>query len=203
MSLLATQQDFEPATPEEGASALYYDPQNGGGYSYIMANTFIVRINELKRRFAPNGQKLAIWGCGFGDLVQLAVDVGYDAHGYDASSYAISRAQALHSAISARFHLRDALFSNDMTPARRDAGLQGAQRFALLVTEDLLDCMSDAEIGITLPLLRNICTTNLLHIITVPNMPPYDNRINWKTADEWKALLSPPDIVALADGTVI
>lgn len=204
MSLLAQRTDFEPANPTEGAGALYYDPNNGNGYSEIMANTITVRLNNLRQRFAPNNQKTAIWGSGFGSLVNLAVAAGYDAHGYDASQYAIDKAVALYPAISTRFHLRDALVSTDMTPARRDAGLQGAQRFAILVTEDLLDCMSDAEINTALPLLRGICSANLLHIITPPN-PPYtgDPRVNWKTIDQWKALLSPPDVVALPDGTVV
>lgn len=207
MSLLARQQDFEPATPEEGAQALYYAQISGEGYDCEgMRTTIQMRIDSLKNRFAPNNQKLAIWGCGWGWLVNLAVQAGYDAHGYDASQYAITKAQSLYPAISGRFHLRDALLSGDMTPSRRDAGLQGAQRFALLVTEDLLECMSDAEISTCLPLLRGICTANLLHIIT--ELDPWgqengaDPRVNWKTMAQWKALLSPPDIVANALGVV-
>lgn len=205
MSLLATQQDFEPATPEEGAAALYYAPVSGEGYDCEgMRTTIQMRIDALKGRFAPSNQKLAIWGCGWGWLVNLAVTAGYDAHGYDASQYAITKAQALYPALSARFHLRNALLNADMTPARRDAGLTGNQRFALLVTEDLLECMSDAEITTTLPLLRGICSANLLHIVTPSNPGSYmDSRVNWKTAAQWHALLTPPDVVTDAVGNVL
>jgi hypothetical protein len=208
VSLLATRQDFEPANPAEGAAALYYAPVSGEGYDCEgMRTTLQLRIDSLKGRFAPSNQKLAVWGCGWGWLVDLAVTAGYDAHGYDASQYAITKAQASFPALSGRFHLRDALVSADMTPARRDAGLQGAQRFALLVTEDLLECMSDAEIAVTLPLLRGICSANLGHIVTP--LDPWGQAhgarqdVNWKTYQQWKALLSPPDLVIGADGATV
>lgn len=199
MSLLARREDFEPANPTEGATALYYSPATGAGYE-AMAATFQLRIDSLRGRFAPSGQKTAIWGCGFGALVSLAVAAGYDAHGYDASQYALDRGAALYPAIASRLHLRSALVSGDMTPSRRDAGLQGAQRFALLVTEDLLECMSDAEIATCLPLLRGICSANLGHIVTPLDPWGYDQglsdpRVNWKTVAQWKALLTPPDLV--------
>jgi hypothetical protein len=89
MSLLATQQDFEPANATESASALYYQPADGSG-CVIDFPYFQARIDSLKGRFAPNNQKLAIWGCGWGSLVNLCVTAGYDAYGFDASAYAIS-----------------------------------------------------------------------------------------------------------------
>jgi hypothetical protein len=201
MSLIATRQDFEPANATEGATALYYEPS--GGFGYRQYPFFQARINSLIGRAAPNNQKLAIWGCGFGYLVQLAVTAGYDAHGYDSSAYAISRGQALLPSIAARLHQRDALVSGDMTPSRRDAGLAGAQKFALLVTEDLLPCMSDAEISTTLPLLRGICNANLLHIVTPDPGGQKDLRINWKTADQWHTLLSPPDVAYDAEKDLV
>lgn len=206
MSLLATQQDFEPATPEEGSTALYYDSQTGASYFTDpgMIETFRLRIESLRGRFAPNNQKLAIWGCGPGRLVSLAVTAGYDAHGYDASQWAITRGSEMYPAIASRLHLRNATIFSDMTPARRDAGLQGAQRFALLLTDDLFTCLTDAEIAISLPLLRGICTANLGHIVTP--LDPYGQAhgvrqdVNWKTVAQWKTLLSPPDFVLDANG---
>lgn len=206
MSLFATQQDFEPATPEEGASALYYEPGNADGITgYRDFEAFTERVNQLKQRLAPNGQKAAIWGCGFGYMVRWATDAGYDAHGFDASAYAIGRGQTLLPNYAGRLHIRNALLSADMTPARRDAGLQGAQRFSLLVTEDLLTCMSDQEISVCLPLLRGICSTNLGHIVTPLEQAGEnrDSRINWKTIAEWKAIVSPPDILLGVNGEVL
>lgn len=203
--LLARREDFEPANPTEGASALYYSID---GVGYREYQFFQLRIDALKGRFAPNNQKLAIWGCGWGYLVNLAVQAGYDAFGYDASSYAITKAKALFPTLAARFFLRSALVSGDMTPARRDAGLQGAQRFALLVTEDMLTCFTDVEITTSLTNLRGICSTNLGHIVTP--LDPWnvergtaDPRINWKTYDQWKALLTPPDYVIGQNGETV
>jgi hypothetical protein len=202
LSLLAQRPDFEPATPAEGSSALYYNPADGGGYHEYPF--FAARVAQLRGFAAPNNQKLAVWGCGFGYLVNQCVAAGYDAHGYDASSYAITRGQALLPAIAARLHVRSALVSGDMTPARRDAGLQGAQKFALLVTEDLLTCMSDPEITTALTNLRGVCSANLLHILTLADATTaQDSRLNWKTAAAWKARLSPPDVVADENGTVV
>jgi hypothetical protein len=206
VSLLAARQDFEPANPTEGASALYYVPGMDTAYHYgSMAATFQARIDALKGRFAPNNQKLAIWGCGWAWLVSFAVTAGYDAYGFDASSYAVTKAKAMFPAISSRIFQRDALIATDVTAAKNDAGIHGNTRFALLVTEELLDVMSDAEIAVTLPLLRGICSSNLAHIVTSTSDvdPPRDPRVNWKDYAAWKALLSPPDVVVGTAGQVV
>lgn len=192
MSLLATQADFEGG----GAGALYNNP------IYYEYPFFQERIDALKGRAAPNNQRLAIWGCGWGYLVQLAVTAGYDAYGFDASSYAITKGQAVLPSIANRLFVRDALVSADVTAAKSDAGIKGHNNFALLVTEDMLTCMSDTEISTTLPLLRGICASNLLHILSVADgggINP-DPRINWKTKAQWAALLEPPDVCVDPNG---
>jgi hypothetical protein len=194
--LLARREDFEPASAEERAAALYgWDPSVQP--MYTQPEVFQARINQLIGRFAPNGQKLAIWGCGFGYLVNLAVSAGYDAYGFDASSYAINRGKALLPGIAARLFVRNALVSGDMTPARRDAGLPGAQRFPLLITEDMLTCLTDAEISTALTNLRGISSSNLLHMVWPldPLSPSQDPRCNWKSIPAWVARLAPPDVV--------
>jgi hypothetical protein len=208
MSLLASQPDFEPATPEEGATALYYNPDMPDGVTgYRLYPMFQMRIDQLKGRLQPNNQKVAIWGCAFGYLVQLAVGAGYDAHGFDASAYAVQRAsQILPANIASRIHLRSALVAADVTASRADAGLSGNQRFALLLTEDMLTCMSDAEINTCLPLLRASSQANLGHMVTTIEEAGTgrDARINWKTVAQWKALLSPPDqVISGTYGTVL
>lgn len=207
MSLLATRQDFEPATPEEQATALYWDPNVRVGYS-LMEQTIQSRINALKGHFAPNNQKTAIWGSGWGWLVSMAVAAGYDAYGFDASQYAVDKSKTLYPTIASRFFLRNCTVSADVNASRSDAGLRGQNRFALLITEDLLECLTDQEIAITVPLLRNVCSANLGHIVTP--IDPWsqehgsaDPRINWKTYDQWKILLSPPDIVLGALGETV
>lgn len=192
--LLARREDFEP-TPEEGPAALYWNPTTAQGY--VRFPFFQARIAQLRGRFAPIGQKVAVWGCGFGYLVDMLVAEGYDAFGYDASSYAIARGKALLPSIAGRLFVRNALVAGDMTPSRRDAGLQGNQRFPLLITEDLLSCLTDAEIAAALTNLRGISTSNLLHILTTfdSTAPAHDPRCTWKTVNEWRAVVSPPDAV--------
>lgn len=208
MSLLATPQDFEPADATQGQSALYYQPGDGSGYNPTWP-FFQTRIDALKGRFAPSNQKMAIWGCGWGSLVNFAVQAGYDAYGYDASSYAITKAQATFPTIAQRLFVRDALSSADVTASAADAGIHGGNpRFTLLLTEDLLTCMSDAEIQTALSLLRARAQANLLHMVTPVDAWSSANglsdpRLNWKTDAQWKALLSPPDVVYDAVANVV
>ena|SRR5215471_9124042 len=206
--LLAAQQDFEPANAAEGASALYYEPGNADGITgYRLYPFFQQRIDNLKGRIAPNGQKLAIWGCAFGYLVQLAMTAGYDAYGFDASPYAVTRARQIQSAaIGARIFQRDATVAADVTQSRKDAGLSGNQRFALLLTEDMLTCLSDAEIQTALPLLRGSCSANLGHMVLPLERAGTGNdpRVNWKTISAWKTILSPPDqVIDSTNGAVL
>ena len=193
MSLLASRADFEPANPTEGATALYYQPADGSGYR-VDFPFFQTRVDNLKTLYPPTGQTLAIWGCGFGATVNLAQQAGYNAYGFDASSYAITRGKALIPAIAARLFVRDALVSQQVSAARGDAGLKGQTKFALVVTEDMLTCMSNTEISTALPLLRGIVASGpLLHVLTVldPTVPTRDARLNWKTPAQWKPLLTP------------
>ena len=190
MSLIATAADFEQA----GQGALYSPAYQE--YLY-----FQLRIDKLKGRAAPNNQKLAVWGCAWGYLVNLAVAAGYDAFGFDASAYAIAKAKALFPALAARFFQRNALVSGDVSGSRGDAGIHGQSKFALLVTEDMLTCMSDAEINTSLPLLRGACSANLLHVLSPSDEgTPVDQRINWKTKEQWAALLEPPDVCVDPNG---
>lgn len=183
MALPATAADFE-----QGG---LYGPTPYHEYPF-----FQERIDALRGRFAPNGQKLAIWGCGYGYLVNLAVQVGYDAFGFDVSSYAINKGKQLLPAISNRLFVRDALSAQDVANSRKDAGLKGNQKFALLVTEDLLSVLTDSEVTTAVGNLRVSALSNLLHIVSPLN--PEDNqdpRLNWKTIPEWLAIVAPPDFV--------
>jgi hypothetical protein len=209
LSLVATQQDFEPANPTEGASALYYAFSDGKVVGYeAMAETINLRLANLHQRFAPNGQKLLVVGSGWGWLVSLLVTDGYDAYGIDVSQYAHDKAVSLYPNLATRFVLANALTAAGIDAASAAAGLHGnPPRWDLLVTEDFLECCTDAEIAIALPLLRGRCRANLLHIVTVLDewgqANGADQRVNWKTAAQWKALLSPPDVVCDALGVVL
>lgn len=186
MTLLASAALFEQA------GGLYWNPATNEGYRQYPF--FQDRIDNLKQRFAPNNQKTAIYGCGWGYLVQLAVAAGYDAFGFDASAYAINKAKALFPALATRFFVRNATVSADVTASKNDAGLKGNARFSILMTEDMLTCLTDQEITTCLPLLRGVCGNNLLHLVTLLDTSTVqDVQCNWKTAAQWKAIISPPD----------
>lgn len=184
MSLLASAADFEQG-------GLYEPP-------YSRFPFFQTRLDELKQRFAPTGQKLLIVGCGYGYLVDDAVTAGYDAWGVDASAYAINKGKTLLPAIANRLIVADALVGAQLDAAATTAGLKRNVKWPLLVTEDVLTVMSDAEVQTCLTNTRARCSTNLLHFV-IPGdpqtEPSCDPRINWKTIDAWRAVLCPPDVV--------
>lgn len=189
MSLWATAADFEQA----GVGALYAP-------AYSRFPFFQSRLDSLKQRFAPTGQKLLVVGCGFGYLVDDLVAAGYDAYGID-NAYAIGKGKALLPAIAARLLVADALTASTLDAAASAAGLKGhTPKWALLVTEDVLPVMSDAEVQTALTNLRARCTTNLLHFVTPGDGgQACDPRLNWKPIDGWRGVLCPPDVVADAE----
>lgn len=196
MALLASAALFEQP------DGLYWHPVTNTGYREYPY--FAERVDALRQRFAPNGQVSLVVGCGWGYLVNQAVAAGYDAYGIDASSYAIDKAKALFPAIASRFVLGDALTAAGMDAVSAAAGLHGnPPRFDLLITEDFLECLSDAEIATGLPLWRARCRTNLAHIVTPNDGSNLDPRINWKTIDQWKAIVSPPDVLIGPNGEQI
>jgi SAM-dependent methyltransferase len=186
VSLLATAADFE----QEGG--LYWPP-------YSRFPFFQTRVDELKQRYAPAGQRLLVVGCGYGYLVDDCVAAGYDAYGIDASAYAIGKGQTLLPGIASRLTVADALDAAALDQAAKGWGLKGGTpKWTLLITEDCLPCMTDTEVQTALTNLRARCTTNLAHVVTCgdPAVDKVDPRINWKSVDGWRTVLCPPDVVA-------
>lgn len=205
MSLLATQADY--GLPDGTPGVLY-------SQGYQDFPFFQSRLDSLKQRFAPTGQTLLIAGCGFGYLVNLAINAGYNAFGIDGSSWAINQGKTLLPAIASKLAVADITVANQVDAASKTFGLKGGTpKYALLLTEDVLPCLSDAEITTALTVLRARSTANLLHMVTPgnPGDPGLDSRLNWKPLGEettpapagsWRALLCPPDVVGnVEDGT--
>jgi hypothetical protein len=202
VSLLATQQDFEPANPTEGATALWYTPHDGSGHP-VTSPAQQARIDWLKATYPPSNQKLAIWGCGWGGLVDLAVTAGYDAWGFDASTYVIPRGKQVHGSVSTRLFQADALNSTQVANTSKSAGIKGQGKFALLITEDMLTCMSDAEVTKTLPYLRSESTVVIHMVSPLDPTAQQDARINWKAATAWKTLVAPDIVYDVVAGSVV
>ena len=180
MSLLANAADFE-----QGG---LYDPP------YAEEGFFADRLRYL-RAVGRKGQTLAVWGCAYGYLVRQALAWGFDAYGFDASAWAIARGRELHPELAGRLFVRDALSAADVQASLADAG---QAKFSRLVTEDMLTCMSDAEVIACLPLLRATSRTAPVHVASCLDRVPYpescDKRLNWKSGASWKLLVD-PDLV--------
>src|SRR3989344_51243 len=187
--LIWTEADFEKP------GCFYCNPGSPPGVpaGYRRYPFFADRLAMLKRRFAPDNQKLLIVGCGYGYLVDLALQAGYDAWGCDISPWAVARAQrVLPAASAARVLLGDATSSTSLAAVKTAAGLKDDQKFAVLMTEDMLGCLTDGEIALALPALRAICSSKLLHLATpLDPSAEQDSRLNWKTGLEWKELVAP------------
>lgn len=205
MSLLATQADY--GLPDGTPGVLYT-----AGYQDFPF--FQARINTLKQKFAPTGQTLLIAGCGFGYSVNYAVNAGYNAFGIDGSSWAINEGKTLLPAIASRLAVADITVASQVDAASKAFGLKGGTpKYALLMTEDVLPCLSDAEIQTALTVLRARSSSNILHLVTPgsPGDPGLDSRMNWKPlgdtatpapAGSWRALLCPPDIVGSTENGI-
>ena len=116
---------------------------------------------------AFKNSKILVAGCGFGGLVEeLMNNWGFtDVWGCDASSYAINR--NTYPSISSRLIQANCLVRNDLNNVKQAAGLSGNQRFRIIITEDLLPCMSNRqEVATCLTELRRIGQT-VGHIISV------------------------------------
>lgn len=166
----------------------------GGWYTnYVRYPFYGNRSFTVRQNIA--GAVILVAGCGFGYLVDQLVTDGRNVWGLDASAYAISEGQARLPAIANRLRLGSVLLDADLVAARQAAGLRTTgnpgqrQLFDLCITEDLLPCLTDAEIATALPLLRTHAT-RVAHIVT-PLDPTTTQapEMNWKTFAQWDALI--------------
>lgn len=178
MSLIATEADF-----------------NGGWYAnpnYTDYPFFAERAAEIQK-FGAAGIHIVVAGCGYGYLVKRLFDLGYNAWGFDASTYAIDQGKALLPSIASRLTVADALSRSSLADMKSFTGKPGGQKVTAFVVEDLLTCMTDAEASTALAELRRIVvnSSGMFHIVTdVYDTTTVRNPIfNWKTLAEWKAFI--------------
>lgn len=152
---------------------------------------FTDRAASIRGRYANTSIKILVAGCGYGYLLDELTALGYtDVWGCDASAYAITKAQeVLPPALAARVIQADITVRSQVNALRSAAGLSGNQRFAAVITEDVLPVLTDAEVQAALTELRR-ATQAMLHIIT-PDSEGADRTLglNWKTTPEWHALI--------------
>jgi hypothetical protein len=186
MGRLASAADFE-------GGLLYTDYRN---YSF-----FADRALKIKGRVATG--KVLVAGCGWGFAVGELLSLGIDAWGCDASPYALGKAvEVLPVNASARVILADCTSRTQLSALKTAAGLPGNQRFAFVVTEDLLPCLdNEAEVAAVLTELRRIGVT-LFHIVT-PKSEGNTAPLLWRTLPEWKALVGNDLVMSAESGQVI
>lgn len=160
--------------------------------------------------------KILIAGCGWGFLVRLLMrDYGFtDVWGCDASEYAVKTAAPREiPGYENRILLGDITSSTSMSSVSSAAGLKGTKKFAYIITEDVLPCLTDNEITTALSVLRGKGDV-LGHIITAIDsngVRQADGSVvyasgkggllqiadfNWKTPEEWRAIIGPTESIA-------
>lgn len=149
------------------------------------------------------GQKVLVVGCGPGAyLVEQLVNRGVNCYGIDAFAKDPNHGFvtiAPSPAIAARCIL-DADTTNNSDVSRikgRDfADLRGNARFFLVITEDVLPCLTAQDAGVAVGIIQ-ASTTNALHILTCNRNPdsPDPERdtslgFNWLTQAAWRSLIN-------------
>ena len=189
MGRLASASDFE---------------DNGVMYTNYRRYQFFAERAAVIHEAFPTG-KILIAGCGWGFLVDELVKLGRDAFGFDASPYATARSvEVLGPTISSRVFSASVLVRAQMTSTKASIGFSGAQKVPLLVTEDLLPVLTNAEITTALTECRRIAT-NLLHVVT-PGDPADPSKLaglNWKPVATWKTTVAPDAVMNAEAGNRI
>lgn len=185
-----------------GRLATEADFKQGGMYDDYRRYPFFAQdADSLTARYPALGRVL-VAGCGYGYLVDELAARGWDAWGCDASPHSIGER------ISARIQGFDVLVRSDMVALRTLAG----GRFDLIVDEELLGVLSDAEIPVALTELRRIAAPparELFHIITCANeldegpLSPARTvypEFSWRSHSQWVALIGNGESVMNREG---
>lgn len=190
MALIATQADYE--------GGWYFDPTKAvGELDYRDGPHFDPREAFLRGRLASG--KILIAGCGYGYLVKRLVALGLDAWGCDASDWCVARAAEV---APNRVTKADVTVRSQLTSTLTFAGLRTNGKFAAIVTEDLLICLTDAEITTALAELRRVSQA-LVHIVTAVELEAERNPIfNWKTLPAWKSVVGTESVMGLETDTI-
>jgi hypothetical protein len=138
----------------------------------------------LAKGFPIDGRKVLIAGCAAGYTIERLVVAGVDAYGLDISGHIVGQ-----SPVPARIVVGDALTRAALNETKALAGLRANQRADLLVTEDLLPCLTDTEITAGLVEWRRHAA-QVLHRVSVGD---YEGGYNLKTLEEWRSTVGQSD----------
>lgn len=206
--------------------------EQGGWYSSYGRYPFFAERAKWADGQTAAGNKIGVAGCGWGYLVDELRKLNRDAYGFDAASYATAKWTGIRPTEPSRVVVASALTRTQMTSFRSTTvGMAGSALIPLIVTEDLLPALADAEVTTALTELRRIAT-KLIHVCTCAasqyDMMTRQQRatlsvadrttaertadatdvavrsadFNWKTHAAWKALVG-AELVMNAEGGVV
>lgn len=164
-----------------------------GGYDNYSATTYYSETAEmLATKFLERSgllgidlvnKKVLVVGCAYGFLVKYLIALGVQAYGMDFSSYAISQAPV---ELAGRVMLGDARLDADFQSAKTMAELTKQQNFDMIIDEDMICCLTDAE-AVTFRTLLMKYSNYVIHLIDLA--PNLINWYNFHTIAEWKAIV--------------
>jgi hypothetical protein len=189
--------------------------EQGGWYSSYGRYPFFAERAQWANGQTAAGNKIGVAGCGWGYLVDELRKLNRDAYGFDAASYATAKWIGIRPTEPSRVVVASALTRTQMTSFRSTTvGMAGSALIPLIVTEDLLPALTDAEVTTALTELRRIAT-KLIHVCTcaAPTTPggtvaaaadvaSRSADFNWKTHAAWKALVG-TELVMNAEGGAV
>lgn len=143
------------------------------------------QARALAKGFDITGRKVLIVGCAFGYMIEYLLALGVDPYGIDVSSYAIGQADP---SIASRVYTGDATQDAVVKAAKQAFGMKRNDRFDLIVSEDLLVCLTDAEAQAADQAWR-ANAQQVGHRVTTH--PIVGGWYNIHMLAEWRALLGP------------
>ena len=177
--------------------------ENQQDFLNLKANMILSLIPGVARNVnnPTQGGRVLVAGAGFGFLVYRLHQSGYYAFGCD-GTWARSEAQVRMPGLQDRMMQADVTLAADLTALRTTIGIRN-QRFAAVITEDLLSCAdSAAEAQTMLTVLRAEAMptnrANVIHFITMydPSQPwsgtlsaDQVNEGLYRTEAEWVTLV--------------
>jgi hypothetical protein len=138
------------------------------------------------------GTRIALIGSGFGFLGEMLAALGYGPIANVETSPFIHGQKALNANVE--ILNQDFRVTSGKRAIRQFLGLGNNTKVPWVITEDMLSCFTDSEILQFLPHLRDL-GTNIAHLVTI-SVGTLDPRLNWKTLEGYKALVTPDLVVA-------
>lgn len=190
-----------------GATGLHYDRRAKQDYIGDDAKKLIA---ALASKGMVKGQRIILVGAGFGWVAEEFIAEGFGPPAStlsggllcatDTSLFIAGGAttQAIVPIVNA-----DVLLSTGRSTIKSVLGLHGQSVADWCITEDMLPGFSDADCR-SISAACRLIATNVAHwhmMLSVPGAQ--DQRLNWKSISDWKALATPDIIVSRQTGAVL